>query len=155
APGRRRWPGRVPDRAWRTPRRDRPRRCRLRAGRARRRRACRTHRRPAVGRRRTPWARIPRGRRTRRPMGGRQGAPGTVTVPTYSVVLRAGVEKQLAALDKPIRRRVASAIDALAANPRPAGAIALQGMSGLLRIRVGDYRIIYAVNDGELIVLVV
>ena len=76
-------------------------------------------------------------------------------MPTYSVVLRAGVEKQLAALDKPIRRRVAAAIDALATNPRPAGAIALQGVSGLLRVRVGDYRVIYAVNDGELIVLIV
>jgi mRNA interferase RelE/StbE len=73
----------------------------------------------------------------------------------YSIALRAGVEKQIAALDKPIRRRVAAAIDALATDPRPAGAIALQGVPGILRIRVGDYRIIYSVNDSELIVVVI
>jgi mRNA interferase RelE/StbE len=74
---------------------------------------------------------------------------------TYRIALRAGVEKQLAALDKPIRIRVAAAIDALANDPRPQGAIHLQGSHGVLRIRVGDYRIIYTVNDDELLVLVV
>jgi mRNA interferase RelE/StbE len=73
----------------------------------------------------------------------------------YSIVLGAGVEKQIAALDKPIRRRVAASIDALAADPRPAGAVALRDRSGSLRVRVGDYRIVYSVNDGQLIVLVV
>jgi mRNA interferase RelE/StbE len=69
--------------------------------------------------------------------------------------MRAGVEKQIAALDKPVRRRIIAAIDALADNPRPAGVIALQGVSGALRIRVGDYRIIYCVEDTELILLVI
>jgi mRNA interferase RelE/StbE len=74
---------------------------------------------------------------------------------TYRIALRAGVEKQIAALDKPVRRRVADSIDALATDPRPAGAVALQGVSGILRIRVSDYRIVYSVNDSELIVLVI
>ncbi|MEV0153962.1 type II toxin-antitoxin system RelE/ParE family toxin [Micromonospora sp. NPDC050686] len=43
----------------------------------------------------------------------------------------------------------------MAAEPRPAGVKALAGHPGLLRIRVGDYRIIYTVRDHELIVLVV
>jgi mRNA interferase RelE/StbE len=64
-------------------------------------------------------------------------------------------EKQLAALDKPIRERVAAAIDALAETPRPSGAIAMQGAAGLLRIRVGSYRVVYTVSDRELIVLVI
>lgn len=74
---------------------------------------------------------------------GREGAAGPVAVPAYSVGLRASAEKQLAALDKPIRERVAAAIDALAETPRPSGAIAMQGAAGLLRIRVGSYRVIY------------
>jgi mRNA interferase RelE/StbE len=57
-------------------------------------------------------------------------------VPAYRVGLRASAEKQLAALDKPVRERVAAAIDALAETPRPSGAIARQGAAGLLRIRV-------------------
>jgi len=76
-------------------------------------------------------------------------------VPAYSVGLRASAEKQLAALDKPVRERVAAAIDALAETPRPSGAIAMQGAAGLLRIRVGSYRVVYAVSDHELIVLVI
>lgn len=58
-------------------------------------------------------------------------------------------------LDKPVRRRVQSAIDRLAGDPRPNGVVALAGHKGLLRIRVGDYRIIYTVDDGVLLVLVV
>jgi len=76
-------------------------------------------------------------------------------VPAYSVGLRASAEKQLAALDKPVRERVAAAIDALAETPRPSGAIAMQGAAGLLRIRVGSYRVVYAVSDRDLIVLVI
>jgi mRNA interferase RelE/StbE len=76
-------------------------------------------------------------------------------VPAYRVGLRASAEKQLAALDKPVRERVAAAIDALAETPRPSGAIAMQGAAGLLRIRVGSYRVVYTVSGRELIVLVI
>ncbi|NYE47427.1 mRNA interferase RelE/StbE [Spinactinospora alkalitolerans] len=61
----------------------------------------------------------------------------------------------MAKLDKPIRRRVQTAIDRLAEDPRPQGTRALAGFPGLLRIRVGDYRVIYTVRDEELLVLVV
>ena len=76
-------------------------------------------------------------------------------MPAYRVGLRASAEKQLAALDKPVRERVAAAIDALAETPRPSGAIAMQGAAGLLRIRVGSYRVVCTVSDRELIVLVI
>ena len=45
------------------------------------------------------------------------------------------------------QRRIQAAIDALADNPRPDGAIQLA--PGLYRIRIGDYRVIYRVNDPE------
>ena len=40
-------------------------------------------------------------------------------------------------------------------EPRPHGAKALRGEPGLLRVRVGDYRVIYTVEDNILLVLVV
>ena len=49
--------------------------------------------------------------------------------------------------------RIAAAIDDLAINPRPPGAAKLAGR-GDFRIRVGDYRIVYAVDDAEDVVLI-
>ena len=45
--------------------------------------------------------------------------------------------------------------DALAADPRPPGAKALVGIVGVLRIRVGAYRVLYEVQDDHLVVLVI
>ncbi|MGW3472581.1 type II toxin-antitoxin system RelE family toxin [Saccharopolyspora sp. NPDC000995] len=74
---------------------------------------------------------------------------------TYQIEITRDALKTLAKLDKPIRRRLQIAIDQLADDPRPAGAIALKGVSGYLRIRVADYRVIYRVEDGRLVVVVV
>ena len=47
-----------------------------------------------------------------------------------------------------IRERVRTAIEALSDDPRPPGSIQLQGsLHGTRRIRVGDYRVIYRVDD--------
>jgi mRNA interferase RelE/StbE len=62
-------------------------------------------------------------------------------MPRYHVGLRATAEKHLAALDVEPRRRVVAVIESLAADPRPPGAIAIRGAAGLLRLRVGDYRL--------------
>jgi mRNA interferase RelE/StbE len=62
--------------------------------------------------------------------------------------------KAFLALDKPVRRRIGEAVDALAADPRPAGAKMITGAHGVLRIRVGDYRVLYTIDEGQLIVLV-
>jgi len=47
------------------------------------------------------------------------------------------------------------AIDGLGDVPRPHGCKPLKGYSGIWRIRVGDYRVCYRVDDGELLVLVI
>lgn len=52
-----------------------------------------------------------------------------------------------------MRARVRDSIDALAVEPRPSGVVKLAGRDDF-RIRVGDYRIVYAVDDAERIVLV-
>lgn len=74
---------------------------------------------------------------------------------SYQVSITRPALKALAAIDKTQRRRIQAAIDRLADNPRPPGARALRGRSGELRIRVGDYRVIYDVYDDQLLVLVV
>jgi len=74
---------------------------------------------------------------------------------SYSIEITREALRALAKLDKPIRRRVQAAIDQLGAEPRPYGARALQGLKGAYRVRVGDYRIVYTIDDGRLIVVVV
>lgn len=54
-----------------------------------------------------------------------------------------------------IQRRLDPAILALAQNPRPPGCVKLSGEESLWRIRVGDYRIVYQIQDAALLVLVV
>ncbi len=73
----------------------------------------------------------------------------------YRISIERDALRALLKLDKPVRRRVQTAIDRLSDDPRPAGARALAGRHGALRIRVGDYRIVYEVHDDELLVLVI
>ncbi|OIQ85545.1 plasmid stabilization system protein [mine drainage metagenome] len=75
-------------------------------------------------------------------------------MPRYHVTYASAAARALRRLDRPVQRRLADAIDRLGDDPRPHGAKALQGADGLLRIRVGDYRIIYAIHDEQLVVLV-
>ena len=60
-------------------------------------------------------------------------------------------EEAFEAADERIRR----AIDALAAMPRPAGVVKMHGSEGYYRLRVGDYRVVYEIEDDVLTVLVV
>jgi mRNA interferase RelE/StbE len=76
-------------------------------------------------------------------------------VPTYQIVFTPVARRQLASLDPPTRRRVAHRIEALGVDPRPPGAEMLKGGQGELRIRIGDWRVIYVVRDEELLVLVI
>ncbi len=73
---------------------------------------------------------------------------------TYRIEWRPRARKAFLALDKPVRRRIGEAVDALAADPRPAAAKMITGAHGVLRIRVGDYRVLYTIDEGQLIVLV-
>lgn len=73
----------------------------------------------------------------------------------YKIVVQRRASRAFLALDGPVRSRVGAAIDALANDPRPPGAKALVGMVGVLRIRVGAYRVLYEVQDDRLVVLVI
>ncbi|NGZ26295.1 MAG: type II toxin-antitoxin system RelE/ParE family toxin [Magnetococcales bacterium] len=58
-------------------------------------------------------------------------------------------------MDHAIRKRILSAAHSLATNPRPPGSIKLEGHSNLWRIRAGDFRILYVIEDERLIILLV
>lgn len=68
----------------------------------------------------------------------------------YTHTARKGIKN----LDGPIRKRVRQALEALADDPRPHGCTKVKGQADMWRIRVGDYRIRYEVEDGVLVVLV-
>ena len=74
---------------------------------------------------------------------------------TYRVEVAASAERELRSLDADARRRVVRAVDGLAEAPRPSGAQKLRGGTDLYRLRVGDWRIVYRVEDDVLLVLVV
>lgn len=73
---------------------------------------------------------------------------------TYRVEVRPAALKALRKVDPADARRIQGAIALLAQDPRPPGARALQGRPGL-RVRVGDYRIVYTIQDDVLLVIVV
>lgn len=73
---------------------------------------------------------------------------------TYCVRIKASAVKALKKIAIKERVRLIAAIDALATNPA-AGGVLKGEFAGLRRLRVGDYRIVYEVNDGELVVLVI
>jgi mRNA interferase RelE/StbE len=74
----------------------------------------------------------------------------------YTVELGRKARKFLVSLpDKKLRARLQEAIDGLAEDARPPGCLKMKGEDGLYRVRVGDYRIIYQIQDAVLVVLVV
>jgi mRNA interferase RelE/StbE len=72
----------------------------------------------------------------------------------FEVRLRRSVAKDLLRLPKADNRRIAARIEALADDPRPHGYEKLAGSSAY-RIRQGDYRIIYTIDDGTIIVEII
>ncbi|MGF1514952.1 MAG: type II toxin-antitoxin system RelE/ParE family toxin [Elainellaceae cyanobacterium] len=74
---------------------------------------------------------------------------------TYRIEFAKKAAKAFKTLPVQEQRRMRPKIDALAETPRPTGAVKLSGEESLYRIRVGNYRIIYAVEDKELLILVV
>lgn len=63
--------------------------------------------------------------------------------------------RQLRQLEAPIRRRILTKIESLGINPQPSGVAKLYDTEDLYRVRVGEFRIIYAIEDRITTVLVV
>ena len=72
----------------------------------------------------------------------------------YVVKLSLAAARQLRKFDPQTRRRLQAVIELLADEPRPPAATRLGGRAGEWRVRTGDYRVIYEIHNGELLVLV-
>jgi mRNA interferase RelE/StbE len=74
---------------------------------------------------------------------------------TYEVALTPAAARQLHRLDRQAQRRLQAVIDLLADEPRPPAAKQLVGGAGQWRVRTGDFRVVYEIQDARLLVLVV
>ncbi len=73
---------------------------------------------------------------------------------SYKISFKKSVAKDLRGIPNSDIKRILSRIDALAENPRAEDCIKLSGQERY-RVRQGSYRIIYEINDGRLVVLVI
>ena len=73
----------------------------------------------------------------------------------YAVTFARSARRELEDLEPRHIDRVLTRIEGLASEPRPSGAKKLQGAQQLWRIRVGDYRVVYSVNDRQRVVDIV
>ncbi len=73
----------------------------------------------------------------------------------YVVTFASSALKDLEKMEDSLVKRIFPKIENLSAHPRPAGCLKLQGHNDLWRIRVGDYRIVYGIDDKKRIVDIV
>ena len=73
---------------------------------------------------------------------------------TYAIALAPPAARQLRKFDPQVRRRIQAVVELLATEPRPPAATRLVGGSGEWRVRTGDYRIVYEIEDDRLLILV-
>lgn len=73
----------------------------------------------------------------------------------YKVEFTPPARKQFKKLPEEVKERIGAKLQALASDPRPPGSKKLVNRHGIWRIRAGDYRAIYCIEDKVLIVLVV
>ena len=71
----------------------------------------------------------------------------------YTITIKQSAAKALAKIDAPQRNRLIEAIDKLKTNPT-AGNVLKGEFTGLRRIRIGDYRVVYEVQNEQLVILV-
>jgi len=73
----------------------------------------------------------------------------------YRIELTRAAVRDLTALPKPLLKRLDAGIQGLAIDPLPPGVKKLKNSDGLYRVRVGDYRIVYQIEQEILTILVV
>jgi mRNA interferase RelE/StbE len=73
----------------------------------------------------------------------------------YQIVFARSARRELEDLPRPVGLRVLRRIESLTITPRPRGCRKLVGSANLWRIRIGDYRVIYHIDDAQRIVDIV
>jgi mRNA interferase RelE/StbE len=72
----------------------------------------------------------------------------------YRIEISPAAARQLRKIDRRVVSQIAEKIDSLAVEPRPHGCEKLSGYRDMYRVRVGDYRIVYGVEDQLVLVAV-
>ena len=72
----------------------------------------------------------------------------------YHIEVSPAAARQLKKIDGRVLSQIAAKIDSLALEPRPHGCEKLSGYDDLYRVRVGDYRIVYGVEDRLVLIVV-
>jgi mRNA interferase RelE/StbE len=76
--------------------------------------------------------------------------------PPYRVIFQKRARKDFKSIPESDERKIRKAIDRLALDPRPTGSRAMHGpFEGLHRLRVGNYRVVYRIEDDRLVVFVI
>lgn len=73
----------------------------------------------------------------------------------YAVRLDSRTWKVVERLPDEIRGRIVRKLKALEDDPRPPGVVKMAGPEDVYRVRAGDWRIVYAIRDRELVVIVI
>ncbi|MBA3962793.1 MAG: type II toxin-antitoxin system RelE/ParE family toxin [Chthoniobacterales bacterium] len=68
-------------------------------------------------------------------------------MPDYVISVARSAEKEIIALPSPVLERVRRIVDGLAIQPRPSGCKKLRNTRDRWRVRAGDYRVIYTIDD--------
>jgi mRNA interferase RelE/StbE len=72
----------------------------------------------------------------------------------YSLEIKQSAQKELDALDDALFPRLDRKIQALADDPRPSGCKKLKGYKDQWRVRIGDWRVLYIIDDVEKLVMI-
>jgi mRNA interferase RelE/StbE len=70
-------------------------------------------------------------------------------MPEYSITSARSARKELEKLPQASAQRVIEKIETLSSTPRPAGSLKLKGARQAWRIRIGEYRVIYEIDDRQ------
>jgi mRNA interferase RelE/StbE len=73
---------------------------------------------------------------------------------SYTVSIRHQAQKELADVSPPFRTQILRKLSALADDPRPPTCTMLRGAEGIWRIRIGDYRVLYEIDDSAKTVII-
>jgi len=74
---------------------------------------------------------------------------------SYAVTLLRDAQKALDKMEEAQRGRMVRAMRLLEDDPRHSGVVKMAGTENLYRVRAGDWRIVYAIRDNELVVIVI
>lgn len=74
---------------------------------------------------------------------------------SYRVEISRSATKDLRGIDRKWIPRIIEAIEALTSDPRPPGCKKLVGSDHTYRLRVGDYRVVYDIQDHTLLILII